>query len=302
MKFKAATFISFLLLLISCAPAPTVPATATSTEIILPTISVISIETPVREYPQEFLDLHLSSKDLKNFTIQKDGSVIDVRDGSIAYDAEGKLISVKYGNWVLNAEGKLVAGEVSTDNLHCVKEKISCVQGSQSKIYEGDAYMLDGNSTGAFERVEVRDPVTNELFGIGDGVVLQTENGQTPPVLFQVATIKIPTRNYRGWMLFGLNPEAITKEEAQTIVGAERLGEVLPAGVEVELYFMKEYTQRLEEFVRGLHPGSRILGYVYGNKEFLKEQNRVLEGLQHGTFDSTDLPFLLNSSTGDANW
>jgi hypothetical protein len=261
------------------------------------------VEVIKQEFPQAFLDLKLPAKELEHFKVQSNGDVWDTRGvGSKAYDKESNSYSIKYGNWVLNKDGILVPGEVSTDNLHCVKENISCVQDSNSKIYDGDAYMLDANSTGAFVRVDVRDPVTNELFGIGDGVVFQTENGQTPPVLFQVATTQIPTRNYRGWELYGLNSEAITKEEAQTIVGAERIAEVLPAGLEVELYFMKAYTVRLQEFVRGLNPGSKILGYAYGDKEFLKEQNRVLESLQNGTFDSTDLPYLLNSTTGNANW
>lgn len=259
------------------------------------------VEAVVREFPQVFLDLKLSATELKNFEIQPDGSVMDDRDKLIVIDAEGNFVgSIRYGNWVLNKEGKLVPGEVSTDNLFCVKNNKPCVSDYMDKdIYKVDNYLVDGNSTAAFERISVKDPKTGEVVGVGDTLMVKTVGGEFP-LIVQFAKTDSPTANdlalaghLRLWTHL-----AITKEESRTMLSADRLGEFLPAGFEIELYFAKQYAPRMQEFVAGYNPGSAMMKLLYTDPGFVAEQNKILKSIQNGTFKDTDFPFLYNPLSG----
>jgi hypothetical protein len=227
----------------------------------------------------------LSPEDIKNFSTQPDGSVVDKRDGAVAIDVEGKLVSIRYGSGWEVVDGKIRVKDVSLDGLNCVKEGKDCVTNITDAWYRTPAFGVDGVSTGAFERKSIL--LKTGLGGIGDFVFVQTQDKSKSsahfPLLIQFIDNDSP--------LFNVIPYHIALfknnyDNSKTSTGAalfatkpSEFGNILPSGFVLNLNFLKS-----SNMYRIKYDEQRFLyDNFYSNKKYMSSANKYFQSLTIGT-------------------
>jgi hypothetical protein len=246
---------------------------------------------PVPKPPQFFLDIGLSREDLKNFIVQEDGTVIDKRDGSVAYNVYHRLVSVKYGNWVLDANGKLVPGDVSLDNMSCIQEGTPCIK-DDVDIYLDSAtvHRVQALSTGAFERTIIHKPGAQEVWGIGDIAWMKTKNGVFPLLVTFEDKDKIGYNVLYKTMSVRVMG-GISANFPKKMLSPIQVENALPPGFSIEIGSIQAENKTLKRFAQ-YEEGSRFLNR-FNNEAYIEKVNTFFNSLKKGTPATLDLDYLL---------